>query len=285
MSDLRMTIARVAPALVLCSVIGLAPAGQRSNPYSFRIQAPRLVAEPVIDGDLSEWRDRAYSDGVWDIARLAQTPWYDPARNRLTIHGAEPSADQDLSARYFIAWDETYLYLGAEARDNRNDVDDPEHEPKRWYYKDAVCWFVEAPRLEFAKQFGEADNAFCFVIDESRPPYAAWWRHGTPEASYVEEPLQRSQAEYALVMNPWGGGEADFVLEARIDMKSTLGVSSPQWSAPEIGDIYGLQIVHTDPDGGGYGGHFIVYGAGDDDSTWGVMELVGPKEPIERKSQ
>lgn len=39
----------------------------------------------------------------------------------------------------------------------------------------------------------------------------------------------------------------------------------------------GLEIVHTDPDGGDYGGHFLIYGRGDDDSTWGLMELTGPK--------
>src|SRR5215831_5191639 len=52
--------------------------------------------------------------------------------------------------------------------------------------------------------------------------------------------------------------------------------------ATRIGDVYGLEIVHTDPDGGDYGGHFLIYGRGDDDSTWGRMELTGPIQPIER---
>ncbi len=270
-----------APAVVLVGVLGLAAAGQRDNPYSFTIDVPRLAAEPVIDGDLSEWRELAHSDGVWDMARIAETPWYDPARNRLTGHGDEPAIEDDLSARYYIAWDATHLYLGAEVRDNRNDVADPEHEPKRWYYKDAICWFIEAPRTAAAKRFEEGDNAFCFVADAKRPEHAAWWRHGVPGESYVEEPLQ---ADYALAMDPWGRSDGDFVLEARVDMKSTFGVSSPRWHAPKEGDEYGLEIVHTDPDGGAYGGHFIIYGRGDDDSTWGVMKLAGPKEPIERKS-
>ena len=37
--------------------------------------------------------------------------------------------------------------------------------------------------------------------------------------------------------------------------------------------MYSLEIVHTDPDGGWYGGHFLIYGRGDDDSTWGRMVL------------
>ena len=76
-------------------------------------------------------------------------------------------------------------------------------------------------------------------------------------------------------MNPWGDREADFVLEARVHMATTFSQSDPNWTPPRIGDTYGLEIVHTDPDGGEYGGHFLVYGKGDDDATWGEMVLNG----------
>ena len=66
-------------------------------------------------------------------------------------------------------------------------------------------------------------------------------------------------------------------------MAATLGKSDPNWHKPSEGDMYSMEIVHTDPDGGGYGGHFIIYGQGDDDATWGRMLLTGPIEPIERK--
>lgn len=267
-------------ALTLTGVL-LVSAGQDGDPYNYPLDVPRLESAPVIDGDLSEWRDHAFSDGVWDMARIAKTPWYDPARNRLTLHGEEPSADEDLSARYYIAWDDEYLYLGAAVRDNVNDVVDPAHEPKRWYYKDAICWFIEAPRSNVAKNFGEGDNAFCFVIDEQRPSYAAWWRHGARGKTYIEEPIPADAVDYVVKMT---GHEGDFTLEARVAMKPTLGANSPQWRAPKVGDVYGLAIVHTDPDGGDYGGHFIIYGTGDDDSTWGLMKLASPVEPIERKS-
>jgi len=258
--------------------------GQDEDPYGYTIEVPRLETAPAIDGDLSEWRDHAFSDGVWDLARLRAAPWYDPKRNRLTIHGSEGSAEEDLQARYYIAWDDDYLYLGAEVRDNANDVSDRGHEPKRWYYKDAICWFIEAPRENVAKRFGEGDNAFCFVIDARRPPYGAWWRHGTPGKTYIEEPLPSESADYAIEMNPWGRSAGDYILEARVAMRPTLGVSSPRWRAPQDGDIYGLEIVHTDPDGGDYGGHFLIYGRGDDDSTWGVMKLTPPLTPIDRQS-
>ena len=56
-------------------------------------------------------------------------------------------------------------------------------------------------------------------------------------------------------------------------------------SPVQVSVMYGLEIVHTDPDGGDYGGHFLIYGHGDDDSTWGRMVLTGPIQPIERKPQ
>jgi len=259
-------------------LLSIAAMAQKPDLHHYPIQIPRLTALVTVDGDLSEWKSRAHNDGVWDIARLQHTPWYDAARNRLTLHGNEPDPELDLSARYYTAWDSTYLYLGAEVTDNVNDVADPSHELKRWYYKDAICWFIEAPRLAATKNFGEADNAFCFVIDTRKPPYGAWWRHGAPGKTYIEEPIPQDAVAYTIRMRDQG-----FVLEARVRVDQTLAKSTPQWRAPRAGDVYGLEIVHTDPDGGDYGGHFIIYGRGDDDSTWGRAELVEPIEPVERK--
>jgi len=249
----------------------------------YQLDVPYLQQAPVIDGNLDEWKELAFTDGVWDMYRLRHASWYDGgARNRLTDHGGEPSLAEDLQARYYIAWDERYLYLGAEVRDNASDVEDPAHADKRWYFKDCVCWFMEGPRDQAPEFFGQGDNAFCFVIDAGKPSYGAWWRHGAPHVNYVEEPLPAGVVDYEIRMNPWGDGKADFALEARVEMAGTFGKSDPRWQPPQVGDEYGLEIVHTDPDGGPYGGHFIIYGTGDDDSTWGRMILVGPLRPIER---
>ena len=252
---------------------------------SVSIRVPFLDTAPKIDGDLREWKYRAFTDGVWDIFRVANSPWYEPDRNRLTDHGGEPSPEDDLNARYFLAWDKKYLYLGAEVHDNVNDVTDPHHEPKRWYYKDAICWFIEAPRHKTSDRFGRGDNALCFVIDARKPSYGAWWRHGTATEHYVEEPIPAGAVDYAIRMNPWKRSKGDFILEARVEMAATLGKSDPDWKPPQVGDEYGLEIVHTDPDGGGYGGHLIIYGTGDDAATWGLMKLVGAAKPIERKRE
>jgi hypothetical protein len=67
-------------------------------------------------------------------------------------------------------------------------------------------------------------------------------------------------------------------------MAPTLGQSDPAWHPPQVGDVYSLEIVHTDPDGGNYGGHFLLYGRGDDDATWGKAVLVEPAKPVERRA-
>jgi hypothetical protein len=241
----------------------------------FNIDIPKLQNAPHIDGDLSDWKNLSYTDGLWDFSRLLHTPWFSPANNWLTNHGKVNPAEDDLSARYFIAWDDDYLYLGAEVHDNINDVKSPKLEPKQWFFRDAVCWFIEAPRHGKAKNFGQGDNAFCFVADTLKPDYGAWWRHGDVQRTYIEEPLPANAVSYSIRMNPWGKSKADFIFEARVLMAATLSKSDPEWHSPKEGDEYGLEIVHTDPDGGGYGGHFVLFGGGDDDSTWGKMKLVG----------
>ena len=141
--------------ILLLAAAGLGTAaGQTWDASSFPIHVPRLEKPPRIDGDLSEWKYLAFTDGVWDILRVRQSPWYDPSINRLTVHSDQDRAtppEDDLQARYYMAWDDRYLYLGAEVKDNANDVTDLRHEPKRWYFKDAICWFIEAPHVAIPK--------------------------------------------------------------------------------------------------------------------------------------
>ncbi len=265
--------------LLLCH---LACAQDAPRPtQTVKLFVPFLESEPIIDGVLDDWMDHAFNDGTWDINRLRHTFWYDEGRrNRLTDHGESGHPDDDLSARYYVAWDKTYLYFGAIVKDNVNDVQAPDGAAKAWYFRDSICFFVEAPRDEAPEFFGQGDNAFCFTADVKRPPHAAWWRHGAAGETYLEEPIPADAVDYVLILDG-----ADFVLEARVAMAPTLGVSDPRWQPPQIGDLYGLEIVHCDPDGGPYGGHFMIYGTGDDDATWARMVLVGPQAPIERRSE
>ncbi|MFT5089190.1 MAG: hypothetical protein ACI906_003316 [Candidatus Latescibacterota bacterium] len=268
----------------LCAVLLTAPA----LCADMNINVPFLPNTPTIDGDLSEWKDSAHNDGLWDMRRIAESSFYTldrGARNRLTDHGDEPPISDDLSARYYIAWDEQNLYFGAEVHDNINDHEDPAPADKRWYFNDAICWFMEGPRDSANERFGQGDNAFCFVADPKPAPKNAWWRHGSNEQTYIEEPIPTASVDYRVKMNPWGQSEGDFILEARVDLASTFGQSDSRWTPPQTGDEYSMEIVHTDPDGGDYGGHFMIYGNGDDDNTWRRMILVGPRQPLIRMGE
>ncbi len=236
-------------------------------------QIPFLSSEPIIDGDLSEWKQQAFSDGVWDLNRVQRSDWFEPKRNRLVVHEHEDSNALDLSSTYYMAWDGRYLYLGAEVHDNINDTMDAKHEPKRWYYKDAIAWFLEAPKDTVSESFGNGDHAFCFVIDTLMPAYGAWWRHGDEGQSYIEEPLPREAVTYAIAMNPWQRSKADYILEARVDLQATFGRGDRQWKGKAEDHTYGMMIVHCDPDGAEYGGHLLIYGKGDDDATWQPMRF------------
>lgn len=246
---------------------------------------PRLESPPVIDGNLSEWKYRAYHDGVWDIFRLQHSPWYNPRAELLEAQNGERRPEPDINARYYMAWDEKYLYLGAEVQDGANDIQDQHQAPQHWYGKDAICWFIEAPRDNTSERFGKGDNGFCFVIDASKPAYGAWWRHGDATRTYIEEPLPPRAVDYAIRLNPWHRSPGDFILEARVEMMATLKVSNPDWRPPKPGDEYGIEIVESDPDAGDFGKHFLVYGNGDDDATWGRMKLIGPIQPVVRRPE
>ena len=254
-----------------------------AQPSSPILAIPQLAQEPVIDGNLSEWKEYAHNDGVWDMRRITQSPFYAldrGARNRLTIHGNEGSLQSDLSARYYLAWDETNFYFGAEVNDNVNDTEDPDPADKRWYFRDAICWFMEGPRDLASEWFGQGDNAFCFTASSEKLPRHAWWRHGASGKTYIEEPIPNVEWHVEFT-----GVKGNFVLEAKVEMASTVGQSDPNWRPAQVGHEYGVEIVHTDPDGGDYGGHFMIYGNGDDDITWGHAVLVGPQTPVGRLSQ
>ncbi|NQV51671.1 MAG: hypothetical protein HQ500_00730 [Flavobacteriales bacterium] len=240
------------------------------------LSIPYLSESPNIDGDLDDWKAAAFSDGTWNMERIKRTPWYVPKRNRLMVDEGEDTSGVDLEAQYYMGWEGEYLYFGAEVRDNVHDVMDAKHEPKRWYYKDAIAFFMEAPRDTVAEKFGEGDHAFCFVMDEQKPAYGAWWRHGSSEQAYIEEPLPAGAVEYVVRMNPWGERSADYIFEGRVNMRATFGTSVNLSDGFE--DLeFSMMIVHCDPDGGEYGGHMLIYGKGDDDATWMKMKLEGPR--------
>ncbi len=278
----RIFLLFMLPLLAACQAPEPKGAAEKNAPF---LSIPYISTPVQLDGKLEEWKEKAYCDGWWDLDRLRHADWYDPGRNRLTNHGEENTAADDLRSRYYIAWSDSFLYLGAEVHDNVNDVTESRHAPRRWYYKDAIAFFVEAPLDSVNESFGEGDHGFAFVIDSLRPDYAAWWRHGTADSSFIEEPLPPQAGSYAIHFDPWGQSPADYVLEAKIAMYQTFATSDPAWRAPREGDRYRLMIVHCDPDGGEYGGHLLIYGKGDADESWQELRLSGEIDGIERRER
>lgn len=283
MREMRKIILLLIPLLFACQQSAI-PDKEEAIPESF-LPIPYVSSPIEIDGDLSEWKEKAFCEGWWDLDRLRHTDWYSPKRNRLADHGEENTPADDLSARYYVAWSDSFLYLAAEVRDNINDVTESRHAPKRWYYKDAISFFVEAPLDTVNETFAEGDHGFAFVIDSTRPDYGAWWRHGDADSSFFEEPLPEQAVDYAIQFDPWGHSPADYVLEAKIALHATFATGDSAWTSPKIGDRYRLMIVHCDPDGGEYGGHLLIYGKGDPDESWTEARLVGEQEVIIRKSR
>lgn len=256
---------RASLILLIAALVGCRSGAQESG-----LVFPKLDIEPVIDGDLSEWKDEAFDSGVWDLERIAVSP-YVTKRNRLVVDEGEDTNDVDLKSNYYLAWKGDWLYFGAEVVDNVNDVVESKHEPKRWYYKDAIALFLEVPKDSLAEKFEKGDHGFAFVIDTSYPDYGAWWRHGGENQSYIEEPLPNSMTSYKVRMAPTPDGVASYVLEARINVREAVGAPIQPWGRYQGGERYGFMIVHCDPDGGEYGGHLLIYGKGDLDSSWEEM--------------
>lgn len=234
---------------------------------------PFLKTQPIIDGDLSDWKADAYSDGTWDLSRVKKAEWYDPKRNKLTGQKEEDTTSIDLAGDYYMAWDYDYLYFGATVIDNKNDVTESNHEPKRWYYKDAIAWFLEFPQDTLPEKFMDGDHAFAFIADTTYPDYGAWWRHGTADKPYIEQAIPKDAVTYNVQMQE---GSSNYTIEARIDVAKTLGVNK-SFKGLKEGEKHSMMVVHCDPDGGEYGGHLLIHGAGDLDSTWSEIVLVGSK--------
>ena len=154
----------------------------------------------------------------------------------------------------------------------------------RWYFKDAICFFIEAPADRVAEQFGAGDNAFCFVIDSYMPSYGAWWRHGTATKTFVEEAIP---AVGRQLCDPDGPLEAR---SGRLHPGSTCRHGADAWAdatqlaRAEAGRrLQAGDRSHRPRRRVTTEAHFLLYGQGDDDSTWARMILTDPIEPIERK--
>lgn len=272
--------------MIICSTAFAGPQDKsKKQDIDITGRIPKIEVPVKIDGDLSEWKTLSFTDGVWDIFRVSKCSWF-CERNRLTRQNPDDMLLDDLSARYYTGWDEKYMYFGAEVKDNFNDVNSPPGLRHKMCFMDAVAWYLEMPADDKNEKFDPEINCLWFIADADKPEHGAFWRHSIKgKESYIFEPMPENAVEYEVTMNPWNRSKADYIIEGKVEMAKIFKANGLDFKTPKTGDIYRMMIVHTDPDGGDYGGHLLIYGSGDKENTWGKFILSEKAKPIQRKEE
>ena len=160
------------------------------------------------------------------VAPARHAPWSDPKINRLTDHGNEPALEDDLAARYYIAWDSQYLYLGAEVTDNSNDVSDPARTQALVLQRRNLLVYRSATHTA-SQKVRRGRQCVMFVIDACKPDYG----HGGGAAAGQDVHRRTDSKKRPPIRHPHAAEretKGHFILEARIAMIPTLGVEQPR---------------------------------------------------------
>jgi hypothetical protein len=66
-----LPLVALASSLLAAADQGAGSAAQdRWDPERYVVRVPRLMTPPRMDGDLSGWKSVAFTDGLWDLARV-----------------------------------------------------------------------------------------------------------------------------------------------------------------------------------------------------------------------
>jgi hypothetical protein len=235
------------------------------------VEAPMLSFKPTIDGDLSDWEDFAWTDGVWDLQRLQQQPYF-TACSGIFDSGVEPEGTPmtaaDLSGEYFHAWDMDGIYLGVKTTDNVHDTVTSIDDANDWWLKDSCAWYFDVPHDGDGVPYIQGDHVIDFVADDTYPSNGKKWDHGDADGHQRGADLPDT-VQYAVAIDAVSG--TSYVIEAFVPFAETLIAVNPEFQ-PAVGlTIGGGMIVHTDADLGeeDFGGQFCLNSTGDDDGEWG----------------
>jgi hypothetical protein len=174
---------------------------------------------PTIDGDLSEWplaqflpltkTTAAQANGTWDVTGIAN--------------------DTNSSARYFVRWDLTYLYVAISIADDVRNT--PNTTPSQLSNNDAIEIFLD----------GKHDRANSYGTDDWQLVYSANLPADTTN--------NRVAAQGSVVAWPAGthevvaGSSPAFTLEAAIPWSILTGTAAP-------GRVVGFDLKLDDNDVG-----------------------------------
>ena len=175
-----------------------------------------IGAPPTIDGDLTDWPTASFLPLTHVTAEGSSVA--------STWHSSDTANDADSSARYFVKWDRTYLYVAASITD---DVLKTPNSGDQLSYNDALEIFLDGAH-DRTISYGSDDIQLVFSADNEVV--------AGRDASVVTFPKGVSQAI--------GGTAPSWTLEVRIPW-SLLGGSAT------IGRVIGFDLKLDDNDTGG----------------------------------
>jgi hypothetical protein len=183
----------------------------RGNEWT--VFVPRVKQSPQIDGNLAEWGDLPI---VLDASFVPQRGWASPP----------PEGDADLSARVSVSWDEQYLYLAAQVRDDQKTP--------------------RAAKDSWASPFG-CDS---LVVNISPPD---WLASGIRSQGPAPLQVTYGLSYYSPGTSPRPlGPDCRYAVNDTDDgytLEAAISFASMGWKPAEVGDRFplGLILVDVDP--------------------------------------
>ena len=254
----------------------------------------------AVDGDLSDWKDFAFTEGHWTMSRMldANRGWLSTAASFLGTdvdQGPEGTAgtDEDLGATFYAAWDDNFLYFGMEATDNAVDNSSSGDEILGAWTRETFGLYIDAPHDGDSATYIRGDYNYWFTAWDTPDPRAMPFRHGEGETenvwthlpnlpermyAYARPPVDASAFNFD---DPYG---ANFTIEVRLAHASAFEFS------PEVlpieGKTMGMGFLITSSDGEGSSGReqLAIYMASDDDGTWSDFTFVRSDVAVETSS-
>jgi hypothetical protein len=240
--------------LLLASAF-LSPPASANTSIPLNYSAPQLLAPVTVDGRLDEWR------GVGRILLVGVARWK-PARP-----GEEYGGSRDSAARFYLAWDNSYLYIAVEAYDN--DLTPPESAEKM-LDGDSIIVAVDA-RDDAAQGYAEDDSELGFAYTTAGP--MSWRSFPSDRAG----PLYSAKVAVVREIKPGA------LAAGMPPIKLTYEIAVPWLELGEVrheaGGVFGFNLAVNDVDEGRRHG-WLQWTAGTmglkDPSQFGNVHLAGP---------
>lgn len=167
---------------------------------------------PTLDGDLADWVIGDFRPLTRANAARADGEWYP----------SEATNDLDLSARFFIKWDETYLYIAASITD---DIRQAPYGPPDLQHNDALEIYLDG-KHDRTRAYGDDDWQLVFSVNKLREAFRGEGSRTFPSG----------------VVHGVGGTSPRWTFEAGIPWTALGGMG-------EIGRVVGFDLRLDDNDG------------------------------------